>query len=346
MRNTWKKFLCLTLSVLMILGVFTACGEAAEPVETTKPAPTEPAEEAKVLKFLTLGHSLAVDCGNMMNLIFATEGIGEYEEVKIATLYYSGCPIYKHVNFLTSNSPEYNLYVSSTATPDKPPVIMNEVTMLDSLKYDYWDIIIMQGGVFEIAKSETYTDGKIQIIQDYVNENKLNPLAYFGWHMAWATPVDNELRDKYPKTPNSYYSSYQQFNDQRDLFYQGITQCVGDYIVTDDTFEFVIPSATAFENALSSYLEEKDIHRDYAHASDLGRVIATYTWYCTIMGIDKLEEIKLNEIPKEFLKSTEDKTPARVLTDAEKAIILESVNNALANPLQMTQSQYTTAPTE
>ena len=34
------------------------------------------------------------------------------------------------------------------------------------------------------------------------------------------------------------------------------------------------------------------------------------------------------------------------MTDAEKAIILESVNNALANPLQMTQSQYTTAPTE
>jgi hypothetical protein len=45
---------------------------------------------------------------------------------------------------------------------------------------------------------------------------------------------------------------------------------------------------------LSSYLEETDIHRDYIHATDLGRVIASYTWYCKLMGIEKLEEIKLS----------------------------------------------------
>ena len=346
MRNTWKKILTLALSVLLCLGAFAACGNTEPAPTTTEPGPTEPAEEAKVLKILTLGHSLAVDCGHLMNLIFATEGIGDYEEVKISTLYYSGCPLYKHVNFLKANSPEYNLYVSSTATPDKPPIIMQQVTMQDALKYDYWDIIIMQGGVFEIAHDEKYTDGNTQIIQDYVNEHKANPLAIFGWHMAWATPVDTQLRDKYPKTPNTYYSSYEAFGDNRTNFYNGISSCVGKYILTDDTFEFMIPSATAFENALSSYLEEKDIHRDYAHASDLGRVIASYTWYCTLMGIDKLDEIKLDAIPIEFLKSTENKTQDRVLTDAEKAIILESVNNALANPLQMTQSQYTEAPAQ
>ena len=64
------------------------------------------------------------------------------------------------------------------------------------------------------------------------------------------------------------------------------------------------------------------------------------------MGIDKLEQIKLNAIPKAFLKTTQDKTQDRVLTDMEKAIALEAVNNALANPYEMTQSQYTTAPTE
>ena len=33
-------------------------------------------------------------------------------------------------------------------------------------------------------------------------------------------------------------------------------------------------------------------------------------------------------------------------TEAEKQIILEAVNNALAHPLQMTQSRYTEAPTQ
>ena len=342
-----KKLLSLLLVTLMILGSFTACGAGAQKPNTapTEAAPTEPPEEAKVLKILTLGHSLAVDCGHMMNLILDTEGIGEYEEVVVGTLYYSGCPLYKHVNFLQSNSPEYNLYLSSTKTPGNIPVIDQAVTMEYALKRDYWDIIIMQGGVFEIAVADTYTDGNIQIIQEYVNENKLNPNAYFAWHMAWATPVDTTLRDMYPKSPNSYYTSYEKFGNLRENFYNGIAKCVGDYIMTDETFKFMIPAGTALENALTSYLEEPDIHRDYAHASDLGRVIASYTWYCKLMGVEKLEEIKLDAIPAAFFKSTigiED----RVLTDAEKAIILESVNNALANPLQVTQSQYTEAPAQ
>lgn len=295
------------------------------------------------LKILTLGHSLAVDSNHMLNLVADTEGYSE--NFVIGTLYYSGCPLYKHVNFLTDNSPVYSLYLSSTETPDAPPIIINDVTMQFGVEYDDWDIIIMQGGVFEIGRESTYTNGHIQTIQNYVNEHKTNPDAIFAWHMAWAPPTDNDLRDMFPGSSNSYYTSYAAWNHDRSTLYKDITGLVNKYIVTDSSFIYMIPSGTAIENALSSYLEEKDLHRDYVHVSDLGRVIAAYTWYCTLASIDHLEEIKLNAIPMAFLKSTADKTQDRVLTEAEKAVILEAVNNALANPLEMTQSQYTTAPT-
>jgi len=294
------------------------------------------------LKILTLGHSLAVDSGHMLNMIADAEGYDQ--PMEIATLYYSGCPLYKHVNYIKNNSAVYDLYVSSTTTPEKPPVITKGVTMEYGVEYADWDIIIMQGGVFEIAYDDKYQDGNIQFIQNYVDSIKTNPDAIYAWHMPWACPTDNELRDKYPYSPNSYYTSYEAFNDDRSTMYQAITGAVGRNIVTDDSFIYLIPSGTAIENALSSYLVEKDLHRDYVHVSDLGRVISSYTWYCTLAGIDHLDEIQLDAIPKAFLKSTSDKTQDRVLTDAEKAIILESVNNALANPLQMTQSQYTVAP--
>lgn len=345
MSKTLKKLLCLALSALMLAGTLTACGGGTEETEPTETAVTEPPEEAKVLKVLTIGHSLGVDCGNTLNRVFAYEGTGDYEEVIISTLYYSGCPLYKHVNYLTANSPEYNLYLSSSKTPDEKPTIMESVTMYDALRFDYWDIIVMMGGVFEIAESATYTDGKIQIIQNYVNDNKLNPNAIFAWHMPWATPVDNTLRDMYPKETNSYYTNYEKYDNNRTNFYNAITKCVGDHIVTDETFEFLIPSGTALENALSSYLEEKDIHRDYAHASDYGRIIASYVWYCSIMGIDKIDEVKMADVPASFLKNPLGSQPL-VLTDAQKDIIIESVNNALATPLQMTQSQYTEAPAQ
>ena len=341
MNKIGRRILALGLCLIMVLSIFSACSYGSN-TPTTEPAATQSPKEARVLKVLTLGHSLAVDCGHMLAMIAAKEG---YEELKVGTLYYSGCPLNKHVEFMTKNSPEYKLYISSTEDPDTPPTIMESITMRDAITFDYWDIIVMQGGVFEIATDSMYKCGDIQKIQDFVNEYKRNPTAIFAWHMPWAPPTDNTLRDRYTAGSNIYYSEYAKYGDDRSTLFNAITKCVSDNILTDDTFKFMIPTGTAMENALSSYLEEVDLHRDYAHASDLGRVIASYVWYCKLTGIDQLDQIKLDVIPRQFFKSTAG-TEDRVLTESEKAIILESVNNALAQPLQMTPSQYTEAPAQ
>lgn len=338
-----KRILALTLCILLAMSMF-ACGgnnTETEPVET-EPTYTQPGEEGKVLKVLVLGHSLAVDTGHMLALVAHAEG---YESLKLGTLYYSGCELWRHVEYLTKDAREYNLYLSSTDTPNQPPQIMEGVTMKDAIKLDYWDVIVMQGGAFEIAQPDLMGNGNIKKIQDYVNEHKLNPGATFAWHMAWALPVNMDLRNMYPyPEKNPYLIHYPKlFNDDRTTMYNSIIDCVKEYVLTDENFKFVIPCGTAMENALSSYWEETDIHRDYGHASDLARVMTSYVWYCRLAGIDKLETIKLDKIPKNFFKSLKE-LEDHVITDAEKAIIVESINNALANPLQMTQSQYTTAP--
>jgi hypothetical protein len=218
--------------------------------------------------------------------------------------------------------------------------------MYDALRFDYWDIIVMMGNPWEVAVDASFTNGNVQKIQKYVNENKFNPNAIYAWHMPWALPADEVLLKKYPYDPNPHYNNYLKYNMDKSAHYEAQVGCVERHILTDETFKFVIPTGTTIQNAWSSYLEEKDLHRDYAHASDLGRVMAAYTWYCVLTGITQLEEIKLDAIPKQFLKSTADKTQDRALTEMEKAIILESVNNALANPLKITQSQYTVAPAQ
>ena len=336
-----KRFFALILAVLMLVAVLPGCQNGGGN-ETTQPEATQSPEEAKVLKVLTLGHSLAQDSGHMLALVAAAEG---YESLMVGTLYHSGCSLAQHVDFATNDKVEYELYISSTDKPNVPPKQMKDMTMRNALIFDYWDIIIMQGGVFEIAKDEDYKNGNIQTIQKYVNDNKLNPTAIFAWHMTWVPPTDNTLRDMYPYENNSYYTKYKDFNDDRTTMYQTVTKCVQDNILTDSTFQFVIPSGTVMENALSSYLEETDIHRDYVHASDFSRIMISYVWYCKLAGVDHLDEIKLDSIPKSFLKA-KDAMGDKVLTDAEKAIILEAVNNALANPFQMTQSQYTEAPAQ
>ena len=345
----FKKLLALLLSVITLMCVFNACGtDVPKGSESTaSAAPTEPEAEAKVLKVLTLGHSLAVDSCHMINLIAATEGTGQYDEIVIGTLYYSGCKLSQHVQFLRADSPEYHLYLSSTKTPGQPPKIMENVTMYNAIKHDYWDIIVMQGGGggenTDPSKNIT-TD--IRTIQSYVNEHKLNPLATFAWHMSWSLPADEALLDMYPYSPNAHKETMRKFGFSRENYYNALIQVIETTIITDETFRLLIPSGTAMQNAWSSYMEDKDIHRDYGHANDVGRAMTAYVWYCKLLGIEHLDELKLDAIPKAFLKSTADKTQDRVLTEMEKAVMLESINNALADPLRMTQSQYTEAPTQ
>lgn len=336
MQNLWRRTLALALALLCVLGC-AGCGEqpaAPETTAATKPAPTEPEGEAEVLKVLTLGHSLAVNATRMLNLVAHAEG---YKEMRVGTLYYSGCPLKKHVEFLTNDSPEYALYVSSTETPNQPPEIMENVTMYQAIKFDYWDIIIMQAGVFDLAKAETYTNGDIQTIQKYVNDNKLNPNAVFGWHLPWAFATD-------PAQQNEHFANqYQAYNNDRRILFEAFCKNVEAYILPDETFTCLIPSGAAVENAISSHMKEGDILCDYAHAGDFGRLIAAYAYFCTLTGVEKLEEIKVDAIPKAFVK-TSYVSGDRVLTDADKALILESVNNALAHPLEITESQYKEAP--
>ena len=355
MKN-WKRIVCLMLSALCLMGILSACSgdttqstkaatePSAETTEPTEPTPTEPEEEAKILKVLTLGHSLAVDTNHTLNLVAATEGIGEYEEIVIGTLYYSGCRLSQHVSFIQSGEAAYNLYMSSTNTPDKKPEILEGFTMQQALTFEYWDIIVMMGNRWELLAEGGYTNGNIQTIQNFVNENKRNPLAYFAWHAPWAPPTDEELLDMYPYEPNSNKVNYQKYGNSRETLFAAMCQGVADHIMTDETFRFVIPTGTAMQNAWSSYLTEKDLHRDYGHATDMARVMTAYVWYCKLMGIEQLDAINLDAIPVVFLKSTMDKTQPRVLTEEEKAIMLESINNALKNPLEMTQSHYTEKP--
>ena len=89
MKNIFKRVLSLSLAVLLVLGVFAGCGNSDKPADTTEvQTATQPPEEAKVLKILTLGHSLGNDCNHMLSLIAGAEG---FTDLEVGYLYYSGC---------------------------------------------------------------------------------------------------------------------------------------------------------------------------------------------------------------------------------------------------------------
>lgn len=337
-----KKTIALSLAVLLACGLFGGCGKTEPAAETTEPKETQPAEEAKVMKILTLGSSSSVDACHMLNLVAAREGVEQ--ELVVGTLYYSGCKLSQHVQFLTENSNVYQLYLSSTATADFPPTIMDEVSMQMALRQDCWDIIILQGAGGETMEDSAFTNGNIETIKDYVNKNKLNPEMVFGYHAIGVQSTDKDLIATYPYSPNGYDSGAAKWDYDRVKMYNERIDRLERFVETDEDYQYRIYSITAVENAITSYLGQKGIKRDYTHLTDIGRLIAAYSVYCELYGIEELKEVKVDAIPKSFLKSTVDKSVDLVLTDAEKAVILEAVNNTIKNPLQITQSQLTQAP--
>ncbi len=287
------------------------------------------------LKVLTIGHSLAVDSNQLLAKVAQAEGT---TDITVGTLYYSGCRLYKHVEHLTNNTPAYTLYMSNmtTAAADQPPEQIKNSTMLDGILAEDWDIIVMQMGPFENITSHKL-DKDIQTVMDYVNAHKTNPEAVFAWHMWWAFPEDETLLDTNASTIPQQFMEH--FGCDQLAMYRDITADTQARIEPDSRFVYVIPTGTAIQNANSSYLTDLDIYRDYAHASDLGRVIAAYTWYCTFTG-KVIDEIKLDAIPAAMTNSYAGEGDM-VLSEQEKLIIVEAVKNAIANPYEITPSQYT-----
>lgn len=249
--------------------------------------------QVKNLKVLTIGNSLSVDAGHMLGYIAKIESM---EKVRFSTLYYGGCTLRQHANFLTDNTPEYRWYDTDAASPDKknltemtpgetvPYVISrlpkDQITMYEGIVVDKWDIIVLQQGVFESGKPESHEED-LDILIDYVRKHATNPNVVLMWNMIWAAPVESEMLDRsnngIAPDASDFETSYDTITgmkvrdnkEAQDKMFALICNAVQTKVLTNDNFIDVIPAGTAQQNGLWSGLTDENLYRDYIHASAL-----------------------------------------------------------------------------
>lgn len=309
-----KNLFALILSVLLCVSLLVGCGEQAEPAATTVPVettPYEPLEGGKTLRVLAIGNSFSNDTTHFLEDIARAEG---FEDIKIGNLYISGCRLDQHASNVAANAMAYKYYMNYDGNWET----IDGCTVEYALKQYDWDFITMQQGSRYSGQPDSYEPHLTQLIE-YVNKNKLEPRAHLVWNMTWAYQSDFEKDMFVP------------YNRDQMLMYNSIIDTVKTQVVPHNEISMIIPVGTAIQNARTSYFGDT-LTRDGYHLSEMGRVIASYTWLATFMG-KPLEAIN-------FTKVSETLT----LTDADKAVIMECVNAALAEPYAITQSQYTTAP--
>ncbi len=318
------KFVKQMLSALLCISTLTLCGCNNQPTPSDNITPSEtldtnaPLCNGKTLKILAITSSFGLNTTQFLYEVAKAEGC---TDVVVGRLYGSGCTLEKHVENAETNATYYEYTKNVSGSWNQ----INAATLIYGLQDEDWDIIFIQQSAAQAGIESSYGD-YIDQLMNYVQENKTNPKARFVWNMTWAYQSDSTQ----PVFVNTFNSN------QMDM-YNTIVDIVEDKIVPRTDFDRIIPTGTAIQNARTSGFGDH-LCKDTFHLNNYGGILAAYGLYSVLTG-QELKEIHLDAVTASQVSGIGGAEPILTpLTDTEKAIIIESVNNAIKNPYEVTPS--------
>lgn len=321
-----KRFLAFLLSALLLLGL-TACG-GQQPSESTDaptvPEATQSPEEEKVLKLLVIGNSHSNDAFWQLYEVFKAQAPDQ--EVVIGVLYYSGCPITKHISFANTSAKVYDYYRNGSGVWEH----FEESDMKSALRDQAWDIILFQPG----REKEEYEKSTRDQLAAYVAEHVKEPYDLY-WHKSWPNSNDEELWSPThdPAPPAGYKENLERLFgfdpvNQSNVLNENVkTMVLGDEMFT----KYISTNAAIMHAYLVSGLPQVELWRDYTHLTDYGRLIAAYTLYAGIMDED-ITEVKVQSIAAGLRHRRAQVLGDMQVTDEMRQVIIDAVKYARENP--------------
>jgi len=264
---------------------------------------TENKPNFESLKILAVGNSFSEDATEYIPIIARDCGI---KNIVIGNAYIGGCSLAKHAANAKGDAAAYKYYKNTTySTMSAGPATYN-VTLDKILRDEDWDYITLQQASGYSGMVSSYNEDLDYMI-DYVKDRC--PNAKLGWHMTWA------YQSNY--TSSSFTNNY---GKNQARMYSLIVSSVKSKIVTNDSFDFIIPVGTAIQNARTGFLGDT-LTRDGLHLDlKVGRFIAAVTWM-KILGYD---------------------TNGLKFLSKYDAFVNEVADNALEKPFGITKTAYTT----
>ena len=258
--------------------------------------------EGIIVKVLAIGNSFSDD--SMEYLYPVLEALG-VEDISLGNLFIGGCEVQRHVNNIETLAPLYE-YRTNTNNEWKSRV---ECKITDGVCEQAWEVVSMQQGSHDSGLKETYQN--LPKLIAFVRE-KLGQGVKLAWNMTWAYQKDST---------HERFCNYQ--HDQEKM-YNAILDAVQSCVMSTGDFAMLFPVGTAVQNARTSYLGDT-LTRDGFHLSiPFGRYMAALTWGRVLTGKPLAGISYAPEGVDEKLK----------------ALAIESVENAVKAPFQVTQSSF------
>lgn len=315
-----KKLLCLCICVCMLLPVLAGCANAPAATQpTTTPTiakPTESTEEAKALRIMILGSSRSVNTFHLLYEVFKDQMPDK--EITLGVMYYSGCSMSMHANFIKTNQAVYAYYRNKDGYWD----ITRNAYMEDGLRDQAWDVILLQAGTGDLENNMNQDVRKF--LTEYVDSVVTHPHT-FWWHTTWFNSTDPILYQGANTTLHpAAVDQLQQLQIQIDA--------AKKYVMDDPMFEGRICSGTPMMYALKKLnVPEIELYRDHTHLSDYGSLLVGYSWYTQFTG-NKVTQIDLDVIPVGLRIEQHQYLGDLQITEEMKRIIIDTAQYTLENP--------------
>ena len=171
-----------------------------------------------------------------------------------------------------------------------------------------WDIIILSQQIVNSGVTTSFLP--IADLIDGIKELATNPFVKFAFNMTWA----------YKEGATDL--NFSKYSNDQDFMYQSILNVAKTLTLP------IIPNGTVVQNVRTSYVGESVIRGDYRLESNYGRYLASLATLAVITGEDV---------------SAVTYKPSTV-TEAQRLVAIECVNNALSSPFEVTNSEYKTEP--
>ena len=175
-----KKILALSLSVLMILGAFTACGVGA----AKESEPTEPTKvDDGVIDILMVGNSFCYYYVEELAGIADAAGV----KMRVCNVYYSGCKMSQHYTWWVNKEANYQFF-DTTAEGGRKQT--DDVSLEWCLAQGDWDYISIQSlDINSSVAEEILANNRVYLDTFYGLFREQFPHAKMLWHQTWSYAV-------------------------------------------------------------------------------------------------------------------------------------------------------------
>lgn len=277
------------LTALLLIAVFI-CNAVAATAKT---------KQESTIKILAIGNSFSQDAVEQYLWDLAD---ADNTNVIIGNLYYGGCSLEQHWNFLINNMSNYSYRkIVDGAKVDTPKFSLSE-----ALADEDWDYVSFQQASHFSGMPLTYAP-YLDYLVDYVRKH-VGKSTKFIFHSTWAY------------ASSSTHKGFANYNCSQQVMFDEIiatTQLIMDAY----NFDILIPAGTAIQNARTSSLADT-MNRDGYHLNlTYGRYTAACTWYEAIF--------KKCVVGNKFAPDG--------MTDTQKVIAQESAHEAILHPFEVTR---------